>query len=88
MAQHVKNRDFCLSRKVIDSVRKWTDQRDGLGKRQTLDEFVNDPLGEKKKHQNISALNDALKNELYEHKLSKVRAREFSSDIGVNATKR
>ena len=48
MDQHVKNRDFYLSRRVIDSVRTMTEQQLGPSvKRQTLDEFVADPLGDK-----------------------------------------
>lgn len=72
MAQHVLDRNYKLSRHVTDSLAQWNDQQPGaLAKRQTLQEFADDPLGEKRKLQNIADLNNALKNEVFDNLISK-----------------
>ena len=88
MQQHILNRDYKLSRKVIDQLASWNDQQPGAyAKRQTLEEFANDPLGEKRKMLNIQTLNNALKTEVYEHKISKEKAKNFCKQIGLDGEK-
>eukprot|EP00353_Schmidingerella_taraikaensis_P015406 CAMPEP_0185605870 /NCGR_PEP_ID=MMETSP0436-20130131/4369_1 /TAXON_ID=626734 ORGANISM="Favella taraikaensis, Strain Fe Narragansett Bay" /NCGR_SAMPLE_ID=MMETSP0436 /ASSEMBLY_ACC=CAM_ASM_000390 /LENGTH=120 /DNA_ID=CAMNT_0028237229 /DNA_START=626 /DNA_END=984 /DNA_ORIENTATION=- len=86
MEQHVRDRDFCLSRNVIEQVRNWNDQRKGTNSRRvTMEEFVNDPLGEKQRLANIANLNDALKSEIYENRISQHRAMGHCIDSGLEA---
>ena len=50
MQQHIMNRDYKTSRQVINQLATWKDQQPGnFHKRQTIEEFANDPLGEKRK---------------------------------------
>ena len=47
MQQHMRDRDYCLSRNVINQVQQWQEQQKGpYAKKTSLDEFVKDPLGE------------------------------------------
>ena len=50
-----------------------------------MEEFSNDPLGEKQKLKNIENLNGSLRGEVYENKLNIERAKIFCQDIGLNA---
>ena len=84
MEQHLRDRDFVLSRNVVNQVRTWRDQRAGPNsKRVTLEEFVKDPLGEKQRLANIANLNAALKSEIYENRLSQHRAMGYCVDSGL-----
>ena len=70
---------------MIDQVRTWRDLRAGPNvKRVTLDEFVNDPLGEKARLANIASLNDALKSEIYENRRSQHVAMGYCVDAGLD----
>ena len=51
----------------------------------TLDEFSNDPLGEKRMLQNIESLNNALRTEVFDNLMYKQKARAFSKDVGIDA---
>ena len=53
--------------------------------RPTIKEFANDPLGDKKRKADIESLNDALKSEIYAHKLNKERAKDFCQRVGLDA---
>ena len=89
MEQHVSNRDYVTSRNVIDSVRNWRNARGGqFGTRKTIEEFVNDPLGEKKMLKNIENLNGELKSEIYANRISRAKAKNFALEIGLDAGKR
>ena len=50
----------------------------------TLDEFAKDPLGEKQRLANIANLNNELKGEIYENRLSKYRAKVHAEDTGLD----
>ena len=52
-----------------------------------MEDFVQDPLGDKVKLANIQSLNDALRSDVYENKISKEHAKEFCLDIGLDAKK-
>ena len=88
MMQHIANRDFITCRNVIDSVRSWKDTQPGaLQDKMTNEEFQNDPLGEKKRMEKIRTLNNSLKPELFDNKMSKDRAKNFATELDMDATK-
>ena len=71
MEQHVRDRDYSMSRNVIEQVRQWQEQSKGSSANKiSLDEFEKDPLGEKKRLANIANLNNDLKGERYENRLN------------------
>ena len=76
MEQHVHDRDYVESRVVIDQVKKWRDYRSGDKSRLfSIEEFANDPFGEKKRTQAIADVNEALKREIYENRISQHKAK-------------
>lgn len=85
--QHMRNRDYGHSRMVIDSLHQWKETR-ATNKMPSMAQFMNDPLGEKRKLQNIETLNDELKAEIFDHRLNMERAKSFSQDIGLDGKKR
>ena len=66
----------------------WKDAQPGaLQDKMTLEEFSNDPLGENKRMEKIRTLNNSLKSEIFDYKMSKDRAKKFAHEIGINAEK-
>ena len=63
----------------MDSVRMWKNSQPGAHLDQmTLKEFESDPHGEIKRMEKIRTLNNSLKPEIFDNKISKERAKEFA----------
>lgn len=55
-----------------------------MSKRVPLEDFVKDPLGKQLRLANIANLNDELKSEIYENRLSKHRAKIHATETGLH----
>ena len=68
MEQHSTDRDFSQSRLIIEAIRKLKMQQDAnFMNKQTYEEFIDDPFGEKRRMQRAERLDEETKNSLFDN---------------------
>lgn len=86
MEQHTTERDFSQSRLIIEAIKKLKVQQDSnFLNRQTYEEFIDDPFGEKRRMQRAGVLDEETKNQMFVNQVKLKKTKELAESIGLDA---
>ena len=71
---------------LVEAIRKLKLQQDAnFMSKQTYEEFIDDPFGEKRRMRRAAKLDDQIKNEIYENKVRFKKTKDLAVEIGLDA---